>query len=82
MESYIEVFGKLVVSIKNSLRVQFVPDGTTSHSDVFLEYGKTKEAHECIINSAKILAATVFDLTNLERIKEIKKEFENYKDRM
>lgn len=76
-------FGNVTYIIPGAcIRVQFVPDGTTSHSDVFLEYGKTKEAHECIINSAKILAATVFDLTNLERIKEIKKEFENYKDRM
>ncbi|WP_455257910.1 M20 family metallopeptidase [Peptoniphilus asaccharolyticus] len=64
------------------IRVHFVPDGTSSHSQAFLDYGKTEEAHECIINAAKILAATVLDLAEENNIEKIKQEFKEYKENM
>lgn len=64
------------------IRVQFVPDGTVSHSDTFLKYGKSDEAHECIINAAKILSSTVLDLTDYDVLNQIKTEFTNYKNNM
>lgn len=64
------------------IRVHFVPDGTPSHSQTFLDYGKSKEAHKCIIDSAKILAATVIDLTKDDNITKIKNDFNEYKKNM
>lgn len=64
------------------IRVHFVPDGTVSHSQTFLDYGKSEEAHECVINAAKILAATVLDLKENDNIAKIKKDFEEYKSKM
>lgn len=64
------------------IRVQFVPDGTVSHSETFLEYGKSEEAHECIMNAAKILAGTVLDLTDAGVIEQIKSEFKEHKNNM
>ncbi|WBW50037.1 M20 family metallopeptidase [Peptoniphilus equinus] len=40
------------------VRVAFVPKGTSSHSQTFLDYGKSKEAHDAIGFGAKILART------------------------
>ena len=60
------------------LRVAFVPEGTSSHTDAFREAGKTEDAHKAEILAAKILAATGMDLImvpeNLEKVKEKFKE--------
>jgi amidohydrolase len=58
------------------LRMAFVPDGTSSHSQAYLDAGKTEAAHKAIVYSAKILAATAYDLiAEPEKLYEVKKEF-------
>lgn len=71
-------FGNILHRVPGScIRIAFVPEGTPSHSETFLEYGKTQEAYDAITNSAKILANTSYDLIkNPELMKEIKEEFE------
>lgn len=45
--------------------------------------GKTKRGHEAVINAAKILAGTVFDLIdNVDLLFKVKQEFHNRKDKM
>ncbi len=76
-------FGNVTYIIPGAcIRVQFVPDGTSSHSDTFLEYGKSEDAHRCILNAAKILSATVIDLEDKNILNGIKEEFKNYKENM
>ena len=77
-------FGNVTYIIPGScIRVAFVPEGTSSHSQEFLDAGKSENAHDCIEYAAKILSATVFDLVeNNKLIPEIKKEFKDYKDKM
>ena len=49
----------------------------TSHSQEWVDAGKTQEAENCILNSAKILASTAYDLiTQPDRLTAIKNEFE------
>lgn len=70
-------FGNVMYRLPGScIRVAFVPTGTSSHSDEFLNAGKSEEAHSAIILAAKILAGSAFDLiTNKEVLNEIKEEF-------
>ncbi|MDO5715706.1 MAG: M20 family metallopeptidase [Tissierellia bacterium] len=77
-------FGNVTYILPGScIRVSFVPDGTPSHSQTFLDYGKTKEAHDCVIYAAKILAGTVHDLIKDESlIAKAKEEFAEYKANM
>lgn len=77
-------FGNVTYIIPGScIRVAFVPEGTSSHSQEFLDAGKSENAHDCVEYAAKILAATFFDLVeNNKLIPEIKKEFNDYKDKM
>ena len=57
-------------------RFAFVPEGSTSHSQVFLDYGKSQRAHDGIRMSAKILALTAADLiTKPDVLEEIQREF-------
>lgn len=72
-------FGNVVHRIPGTcIRVAFVPENTPSHSDEFLENGKTSKAHDAVIYGAKIIAATVYDLLNEEGLlREIKEEFES-----
>lgn len=44
------------------VRVQFVPSGTSSHSQAFLDSGKSKSGHDAVLYGAKILAGTAQDL--------------------
>lgn len=46
------------------IRVQFVPPGTSSHTETFVEYGKRKEGHDAILYGAKTLVGTVCDILN------------------
>lgn len=59
-------------------RFAFVPEGSTSHSQVFLDYGKSEQAHDGIRMSAKILASTVLDLIKQEgALEEARQEYQN-----
>ena len=44
------------------VRVAFVPEGSPSHSQAYLDAGKTERAHEAIVYGAKILAGAAADL--------------------
>ncbi len=62
------------------IRVKFVPSGTSSHSQAFVDAGKTREGHDAIVYGAKILAGTSMDLiTTPGRIKELWADFEESK---
>lgn len=70
-------FGNILHRVPGScIRVAFVPEGTASHSQEYLDWGKTKEAHDAIVYGAKILSGTGEDLiANPEKLAEIKAEF-------
>ncbi|MGL6065094.1 MAG: M20 family metallopeptidase [Fusobacteriaceae bacterium] len=74
-------FGNVMYTVPGScIRVSFVPLGTSSHSEEFLNYGKSKEAHLAVVLAAKILAGTTYDLVNSPLIlNNIKTEFEENK---
>ncbi|WP_019229796.1 M20 family metallopeptidase [Sedimentibacter sp. B4] len=62
------------------IRIAFVDESASSHSQEFLNDGKTSRGHDAIISASKILAATVFDLIVTENlIDEIKEEFKKTK---
>lgn len=44
------------------IRVQFVPTGTSSHTQTFVDAGKTQAAHDAVLYGAKTLAGTACDL--------------------
>jgi len=57
-------------------RFAFVPEGSTSHSQTFLDYGKTEQAHAGVCMGAKILALTTLDLiTKPETLREAQQEY-------
>lgn len=57
-------------------RFAFVPEGSTSHSQTFLDYGKTDKAHEGVCMGAKIIALTALDLiTKPEALREAQQEY-------
>lgn len=70
-------FGNVMHEIPGScIRVKFVPTGTSSHSQEFLNAGKSEDAHKAIIYGAKTLAATAYDLiTNPNIMKKVKEEY-------
>lgn len=70
-------FGNVMYVIPGScIRIAFVSEGTSSHSDEFLNAGKTEEAHKAVIYAAKILAGTAVDLIeNQENLECVKEEF-------
>ena len=76
-------FGNVMYHVPGScIRIAFVPPGTSSHSDEFLQMGKTKEAHDGIILAAQILAGTVYDIiSNEENFEKIKSEFKENKEK-
>ena len=58
------------------IRVAFVAPGTSSHSQEFLDAGKTEAAHDAVIYGAKILAAAAWELVDNPRLlAEIQEEF-------
>lgn len=75
-------FSNVMYEVPGScIRVAFVPTGTTSHSQTFLDYGKTKDAHDAILVAARVLADTAQTLINDEnKMKELKEEFNNNKN--
>ena len=56
-------FGNITNHIPGScIRIQFVPKGTSSHSQEFVDAGKSENAHRAILTAAEILAGTSYDL--------------------
>jgi len=74
-------FGNVMHHIPGScIRVSFVEEGVSSHSDVFLEEGRSQRAHDAAITAAKVLASSSFDIiSNEEILAEIKNEFRENK---
>lgn len=65
------------------IRVAFVDDGVASHSQEFLDLGKSNMARYCLKTGAQIVAMTVFDLINEPNLIEtIKDEFNAYKSNL
>ena len=62
------------------IRVAFVPEGTASHSQAYLDAGKTESAHDAVVFGAKILAGTAEDLiVTPGLLDEIQEEFRSNK---
>ncbi len=56
-------FGNVMRLVPGScIRIAFVPEGAVAHSQTYLDYGKSREAHDAIVCAAKILACTAADL--------------------
>lgn len=70
-------FGNVMFKVPGScIRIAFVPSGTSSHSEKFIECGKTEDAHNAILLASKILANSSFDLISKpELYNEVKEEF-------
>ena len=77
-------FGNVMYELPGScIRIAFVPDGTSSHSKTFLDYGKSESAHKAINYATKILVGTVWDLvTQPEKMEEVRNEFATTKIKM
>ena len=77
-------FGNVMYVLPGAvIRAAFVPDGTSSHSAEFVAAGKSAAAHAAVTDSAKILAATSFDLIEDPGLLEsAKREFAEVKERM
>ena len=77
-------FGNVTYVIPGAcLRIAFVDDGVSSHSQEFLDNGKTQLAHDALITSAKIIAATAADLiASPERVIAIQQDFQKTKDQL
>lgn len=62
------------------IRVKFVPSGTSSHTQEFVDAGKTDAGHDAILYGAKILAGTSLDIiTTPGLVKELWANFEEAK---
>lgn len=77
-------FGNVTYRLPGScLRVSFVDDGVSSHSQEFLDEGKTERAHRAVEIGAKVLAAAACRLIQEpETLKEIKEEFSRHREAM
>ncbi|RHV67494.1 M20 family peptidase [Clostridium sp. OM02-18AC] len=63
------------------IRVAFVPEGSSSHSQEYLDWGKTLQAHHAIALGSQILAATVYDLlTDDEKFRAVQDDFTYQKE--
>ncbi|WP_425757158.1 M20 family metallopeptidase [Ihubacter sp. rT4E-8] len=74
-------FGNIMYRIPGScIRVAFVPEGTPSHSETFLKYGKHDSMHKAMITAAKILEDTCRELIEKpDLMREIREEFKRNK---
>ncbi len=65
------------------IRVAFVPEGSSSHSQEYLDNGKSKSGHDAILYGAKTLAFTVYDLLTVPGLMDrIRADFEASRERM
>ena len=76
-------FGNVMYELPGScIRVAFVPEGTSSHSEGFLKEGKTEAGHAAVVYAAKILAASSYDLIiDKHLLEEIRDEFRKNKEK-
>ncbi len=74
-------FGAVTYLIPGTcLRISFVDDGTSSHSEKFLADGKTERGHSAIATAAKIIAACATELIlEPEKLEAIQEEFKKTK---
>lgn len=72
-------FGNVLHRVPGTcIRVAFVPEGSASHSQAYLDWGKSDEAHKAIGYGAEILAYTAADLIcDPELLREIQEEFQH-----
>ena len=77
-------FGNVMYVLPGAvIRLAFVPDGTSSHSQEFLDAGKSEAGHAAVIYAAKILAGASFDLIeNPGLVNEAKREFDEAKKKL
>ena len=77
-------FGNVMFDVPGScIRLAFVPSGSSAHSQVYLDAGKTEAAHQAVTLSAEILAGTCLDiLADPGKMKEIKEDFAQRKAEM
>lgn len=70
-------FGNVMYEIPGScIRVAFVPEGTPSHSQEYVDAGKSEAAYNCIIYGAKAIAGASYDLIMTDGLMEqVKAEF-------
>lgn len=70
-------FGNVMYDVPGScIRVAFVPEDTASHSQEFLDAGKSQDAHNAVVCAAKILAMTAYDLiSDAGKLNRVKSEF-------
>ena len=70
-------FGNVMYEIPGScIRVAFVPEGTASHSQEFLDAGKSQAARDCVLYGAKSIAGACWDLIGTPGLmEEVKREF-------
>ena len=70
-------FGNVMYEIPGScIRVAFVPEGTGSHSQEFVDAGKSESAHNCVIYGAKAIGGACYDLLTKEGLlDQVKTEF-------
>ena len=76
-------FGNVMYEVPGScIRVAFVPEGTSSHTQELVDAGKSQDAHNCIIYGAKAIAGAAFDLIREPGLMaEVKAEFEENRKR-
>lgn len=77
-------FGNVMFNVPGScIRMAFVDEGVSSHSDEFLNAGKTKEAHDAIVLSSKILAGSICDMIcDKDLLRKIQEEFRVNKEKL
>ena len=65
------------------IRVAFVPPNAASHSQEFLDNGKTEDGHNAILYGAKILADATYEMIQKpELMEEIQQEFRERKEQL
>ena len=76
-------FGNVMYEIPGScIRVAFVPEGTASHSQEYVDAGKSEAAHSCVLYGAKAIAGAACDLILTEGLMEqVKAEFAASKEK-
>ncbi len=74
-------FGSVMYEVPGTcIRIAFVKEGTSSHSDEFIQMGKSNEAHEAIVYASKILATSAYDLIGDKNLAyKVKEEFKKNK---
>ena len=77
-------FGNVMYRVPGScIRIAFVPESTSPHSQEYLDAGKNESAHNAEIIAAKILAASGYDMiADKALFDEIRDEFEKTKAAM